>query len=441
MSPIDNLNGTVDGVVCLARDITERQQTETALRASEVKYRHLFESAGDSIFIIDASTHQFLNANWNGARRLGYTRKELLQLTIDDVCLPLEPDRSQAIRQELRATGSVIFEQTYRRKDGLELLVEISSRMIEYDNRLAFQMFVRDLTERKRAEEHLRLLESAVFNAKDAILITEAEPVEEPGPKIVYANQGFLETTGYTLEEVIGKTPRLLQGPKTDRAQLDKIRAALSQWQPVQVELINYRKDGSEFWVEINLMPFANEQGWYTHWLAVQRDITKRKQLEQAVEQLNQELELKIQHRTAELQQANAQLQAESRWRAQVEAALCQNVGVLIQGPNAEILLSNPAAFELLGLTESQLLGKTSFDPDWNVIAEDGSPFPAQSHPVPQAIATREAVRDVVMGVFCPTRGDRVWLLVNAEPQLALDGSVGQVLCTFSDITQLKEQR
>jgi PAS domain-containing protein len=70
---------------------------------------------------------------------------------------------------------------------------------------------------------------------------------------------------------------------------------------------------------------------------------------------------------------------------------------VLLQGPRAEILLSNPAALELLGLTEDQLLGKTSFDPEWKVI-HDGSPFPSDTHPVPVAIATRKAVHGVIMG-------------------------------------------
>lgn len=111
-------------------------------------------------------------------------------------------------------------------------------------------------------------------------------------------------------------------------------------------------------------------------------------------------------------------------------------VGVLLQGPNAEILLSNPKGLELLGLTEDQLLGKTSFDADWNVIHEDGTPFPGPTHPVPQAIATRQAIHEVVMGVYRPVTRDRVWLLVDAVPQLNSDGSVEQVVCTYFEITK-----
>jgi PAS domain S-box-containing protein len=114
-------------------------------------------------------------------------------------------------------------------------------------------------------------------------------------------------------------------------------------------------------------------------------------------------------------------------------------VGVLLQGANAEILLSNQTALKLLGLDEDQLLGKTSFDPDWKVLHEDGSPFPGETHPVPQAIATRRPVRNVVMVVYRPNKGDYVWLLVNAEPQLDDAGQVRQVICTFSDITDRRQ--
>lgn len=106
-------------------------------------------------------------------------------------------------------------------------------------------------------------------------------------------------------------------------------------------------------------------------------------------------------------------------------------VGILVQGADAEILVSNQAAIDLLGLTEDQLLGKTSFDPDWNVVRADGSPFPGEEHPVPRVIATHRAVRDVVMGVYRPGTKDRIWLLVNAEPILTNEGRLSEVMCTF----------
>lgn len=128
--------------------------------------------------------------------------------------------------------------------------------------------------------ERLRLLESVVVNAKDAILITEAEPIDQPGPRIVYCNPAFITATGFSSSDVIGLTPRILHSEDTSRATLDSIRAALLKWEPIEVELINARKDGSKFWVQLSIVPVADERGWFTHWVSVQRDISERKEAE-----------------------------------------------------------------------------------------------------------------------------------------------------------------
>jgi diguanylate cyclase (GGDEF)-like protein/PAS domain S-box-containing protein len=144
------------------------------------------------------------------------------------------------------------------------------------------------------AIERLRLLESVVVNAKDAILITEAEPIDLPGPRIVYCNPAFLTTTGFALDEVLGKTPRILQCEETDRQALQQIREALQRWDPVEVELINTRRDGTKFWVQLSIVPVANEKGWFTHWVSVQRDITERKDAEQALRQAQLDREERV---------------------------------------------------------------------------------------------------------------------------------------------------
>lgn len=113
-------------------------------------------------------------------------------------------------------------------------------------------------------------------------------------------------------------------------------------------------------------------------------------------------------------------------------------VGVVVQGPASEILLVNPRALELLDMTEDQLRGKSSLDPDWNIVREDGSPFPGEDRPVMVAVRTGKPVMAVAMGIFRPRRGDRLWLLVSATPQLRADGSLVQVVATFTDITERK---
>ncbi len=158
--------------------------------------------------------------------------------------------------------------------------------------------------------DRMRLLESVVVNAGDAILITEAEPLHPPGPRILYANAAFTRMTGYTSDEVAGRTPRFLQGPDTDRATLDRIRAGLERLETIECELLNYRKDGGTFWVEMSIVLVWDEQGRPTHWVSIQRDVTARKRAEEAI----------LRGRLAEAQ--NKDLAAEIEERRRVEAQL-----------------------------------------------------------------------------------------------------------------------
>lgn len=114
------------------------------------------------------------------------------------------------------------------------------------------------------------------------------------------------------------------------------------------------------------------------------------------------------------------------------------NVGVVVQGPRTEILLINARACELLGVSEEQIRGKSSFDPRWNIIRENGENFPAEERPVAQVLKSGQAVRDVIIGVFRPGPGDRAWLLVTAVPQFDSMGNIVQIVATFTDISELK---
>ncbi|HYW56256.1 MAG TPA: PAS domain S-box protein [Polaromonas sp.] len=167
---------------------------------------------------------------------------------------------------------------------GRRIQVRLQGQAIQEDGKTVRLVGVfQDVTEQHAAQAHLKLLEAAVSRLNDIVLITEAEPIEEPGPRIVFVNDAFERRTGYSREEVIGKSPRLLQGPLTQRSELDRISAALRKWQPVRAELINYTKSGDPFWLELDIVPIADEKGWFTHMVSVERDISQRKLAEQAL--------------------------------------------------------------------------------------------------------------------------------------------------------------
>jgi diguanylate cyclase (GGDEF)-like protein/PAS domain S-box-containing protein len=139
-----------------------------------------------------------------------------------------------------------------------------------------------EIATREAAEARLHLLESAVVNANDAIVIMDAGSTDISDPTIIYINEAFTQMTGYLPEEIIGQSPSCLRGPDSDSAQVAKIRRTFSRREPLRLELINYRKDGSTYWVELNSVPVANEADKLTHWVSVQRDISDRKLMEQA---------------------------------------------------------------------------------------------------------------------------------------------------------------
>ena len=114
-------------------------------------------------------------------------------------------------------------------------------------------------------------------------------------------------------------------------------------------------------------------------------------------------------------------------------------VGIIVQGPQSEFLEYNKAACKMLGLTEDQMLGKTSFDEHWKVIHLDGKEFLANEHPVPMAIEQRKPIKNIVMGVFRPMTNDRVWLLVDAIPVFDEKRKLLYVVCSFNNITTLKK--
>lgn len=189
-------------------------------------------------------------------------------------------------RQAQRGKSTATFQFTRAEGDDRGLLVQTFSvgnlQRQAYHSGIAEDMTAvkQHEAERQAQEQRLLLLESVVLNAHDAIIITEAEPVEAPGPRIVFVNDAFTRMMGYDRQEVIGKTPRILQGPKTDSEVLSHLRSALKNWQPVIAELINYHKNGAEVWIELSIFPVADRTGKYTYWVGLQRDITHRKQAE-----------------------------------------------------------------------------------------------------------------------------------------------------------------
>jgi len=124
---------------------------------------------------------------------------------------------------------------------------------------------------------------AAIDRLNEIVMVTEGSPVDEPGPRILFVNPAFEKMTGYAAEEVVGRSPRFLQGPGTAAAELARIDAALRARKPVRAELLNYRKDGTPFWVEIVATAVASPAAGGEYFVFIERDISERKSAEAAL--------------------------------------------------------------------------------------------------------------------------------------------------------------
>jgi len=145
-------------------------------------------------------------------------------------------------------------------------------------NRMLEQLNRQHDSLQEASRQQLHLLATCISNLNDVVMITDARPQQEGGQRIVFVNEAFTRLTGYGRDEVVGRSPRLLQGPLTAGSELARIAAGLSASEPVRAEVVNYRKDGTRYWVERDIVPVKDASGWVTHWVSVERDTTARRE-------------------------------------------------------------------------------------------------------------------------------------------------------------------
>ena len=279
----------------LYQDITEHKQAEKALGESEWRYRALFESINDAMFVHyvdeEGSPRGFIQVNDVACQRLGYTREELLGLTPRDITTPEEYKRLLAKREKLMSKGDIIVETIHVTRDGRQIPVESNVRIFNLFKKLAAISISRDITERKRAEEELRESEekyrSVVQAASDAIISTDING------EIVFWNDAAERTFGYSAEEAIGNhfTIIMPEGMRDSIKNMFHQVASTGQLTVpagMVIEGEGMRRDGSEFPAEISVSSWKTKEG--TYFTAIMRDMSERKRVEEDQEKLRTQL-------------------------------------------------------------------------------------------------------------------------------------------------------
>ena len=285
-------------------DIHERRGWQSAAAWHEERYRRLYTQMPFPCWVYDVETAAFLDVNPAAEAVYGYSRAEFLGMTLTDIRHPSETARLEAFLAR-RARGEVMPNPghwVHRTRSGEELSVSVQVADITWSERAARMVFVTDITAQRATSIEIKLLYECLEVAHDMIVVTAADADAAGNRPIVYVNRAFEQRTGRARGDVIGRDARLLQGPATDAAAVARIRHALLCWQPFTVELVNYHRDGTPYWVEMTMTPVADAQGWYHYWFSVERDISARKRAEQSLADMNSELERRVSERTRELQ-------------------------------------------------------------------------------------------------------------------------------------------
>ncbi len=288
----------IDQLVSFIRDITKRKHAEAAYRKSEEQFRHLSDATFEAIVLHEDGI--ILHANEQYYEMFGYTPEELAGL--DAISLTATSDSVNLIRHQISFGNMGPYEVVGLKKNGTEFPIEIQIKNLEFYSRKIRVAAIRDTTERRRVEKKLNFL-SHVSRQVSSAMITTNKNFE-----INWTNAAFEKLYGYTQKEVIGKTPDFLNAEPFAEKFQDDIYRTVSSGKTWKGEALNKRKDGSIFPCEIEISPLVGETGEIFAYSGQQKDITERKQAEEALIKVHEELEKRVEERTRELKTTHDQL-------------------------------------------------------------------------------------------------------------------------------------
>lgn len=280
--PIFDAAGVVRQVCLITANINARQEAIHTLAVKEQQFHSIVQHFSDVVTLIDAQGN-ILYTSPSIRPVLGYVPEERPGQTIFDLVHP--DDKARVFEYFARCVQqpgiAPPIEVRYQHASGHWVVIEaVSNNLLDEPGAGYIVINSRDITQRKQVEEELLLLKAAIQQISESIIITDAQ-LDFPGPHIVFVNAGFESLTGYRASEVIGKSPRILQGTGTDPAIVQRVRTDLEAGRPFQGETTNYRKDGSPFEISWSINPVHTQHDEISHFVSVQYDISDRKRAEQ----------------------------------------------------------------------------------------------------------------------------------------------------------------
>ncbi|MCL5103277.1 MAG: EAL domain-containing protein [Armatimonadetes bacterium] len=286
LNPIVDANGKVRRFVGISIDVTERRQAEERLSETMQTLESVAQGITDCVTLITRDL-RIIWANRAFQEQTGYESGELLggycyKVThhLDKPCEP--PHDSCPVAEVIKTGRPASAVHTHFDKSGQEIYVEVTVYPIKdhKDEIVQFVHLTKDITERRRAEAHLRIQTSAINSASNQILITD------PAGRVEFVNPAFECETGYTSDEVIGRSPRLLQSGKHEKNFYNELWSTIQDGDTWHGEITNRRKDGSFYIEDTTITPVKNERGVIEHFIAIKSNITEKKLYEKRLDYL-----------------------------------------------------------------------------------------------------------------------------------------------------------
>lgn len=415
------INQAISRVENLIRIAVENHRSHKVLRNSELRFRHFVNNTADAFFLFDEDAIVVDLSN-RACEYLGYQREELIGSSAIKFSPYMEKERLQKVMRDFKEGEHISFETIHRRRDGSLVPVDVRLVHTRLEGNFHAIATIRDISQQKEAEQLLRATNrqlSSIYNAVDDVIFLIS--VDANGAyRFESLNPAFERITGIKIQDAIGARIESVIPSNLLVDALPQFTIAIETKNTVQWELETYFLDIHRIG-EASVTPTFNEQGVCTHLVGIVHDITDR------------------------VHARNKLIASEERSRSLI-AALSE--GIVFQGANGEILACNASAQRILGLSEDELCGRSSLDPRWRAIHEDGTPFPGEEHPSMITLRTGEPLSRVIMGVH-KVDGEITWIEINSEPIWREDSSTPYgVVCSFVDVTaskiaqdQLRESR
>jgi len=282
----------VEGIVCTSKEITERIRAEQMVAQNIERFNIVSKATSDVIWDCDLINEEIL---WNKAIKGILRHHDAEQTSLDWWKQRIHPDDRERVLEKLNdclENGTIRWTDEYRFLGGDGSYKDIFDRgfvMLD-DKGKAYRMIgsMQDITDRKREEQWSKLLESVVVDTSDGVLITDASG---PKPVVIYVNQAMVDMSGYSREELIGSLPEMLHAHNNDQEELHKLELAIATGTETRVELINYTKDGNEFYVSVSLTPIFDRNGALVRWISIQRDVSEERRYVEQIKEKNRKLQ------------------------------------------------------------------------------------------------------------------------------------------------------